>query len=254
MCYDVNGNGSIENGERGAFKIANSYGTRKSASGYEWVLYDALNYTTSISGTWESQYSGTRICAFSMTTTEKYNKFHYIDVANYDVNFVAEINFDEVTAGDIGISLQKVKNGTLTSSAYSSLPNDFIKQAFTLVMDYESLEEELSTDINSTWGFLLTGTQRTVASANLRDGRGNQIAAMTHLYNTDRYIAMPLLEIGDINYDGLINNSDVTLLQQYCSGYDNLSDLQIFLADFNEDGDVNSKDTSALIVYISNNS
>lgn len=47
---DINGNGSYQTGEYGAFKIANSWGTNvsKHNSGYVWLSYDALNAVSSV--------------------------------------------------------------------------------------------------------------------------------------------------------------------------------------------------------------
>jgi len=61
VCCDVNGNGTIEDSERGAFKIANSWGTDWGNDGYIWVLYDALNEVSDISGNWESSITGTPV-------------------------------------------------------------------------------------------------------------------------------------------------------------------------------------------------
>ena len=43
IYYDINGDGVIQNAERGAFKIVNSWGTGYENQGFCWVSYDALN-------------------------------------------------------------------------------------------------------------------------------------------------------------------------------------------------------------------
>lgn len=45
---DINGDGKIENAERGAFKVANSHGFAFGNRGYIWVSYDALNRVSSV--------------------------------------------------------------------------------------------------------------------------------------------------------------------------------------------------------------
>ena len=57
---DVNGNGSYQEGEYGAFKIANSCGKNVSNhnSGYVWLSYDALNKKSSVSSSNNSARTG----------------------------------------------------------------------------------------------------------------------------------------------------------------------------------------------------
>ncbi len=43
IFIDINGNGKIEDSERGAFKIANSWGKSWGKDGFAWVAYDSLN-------------------------------------------------------------------------------------------------------------------------------------------------------------------------------------------------------------------
>jgi len=47
---DLNGNGVVDDGEKGALKIANSWGTWWGNSGYVWFAYDALKTDSSVSG------------------------------------------------------------------------------------------------------------------------------------------------------------------------------------------------------------
>lgn len=49
---DINRNGAVDNGEKGALKIANSWGTdwRDGDAGFVWIAYDALRDTSRISG------------------------------------------------------------------------------------------------------------------------------------------------------------------------------------------------------------
>lgn len=52
---------------------------------------------------------------------------------------------------------------------------------------------------------------------------------------------------GDINLDGNINNTDVTLLNKYLSGSVSLSgNMQKYMADVNRDGEINSLDAVLL--------
>ncbi len=44
IYFDHNGDGVIQESEKGAFKIVNSWGTSYENNGFCWVSYDALNY------------------------------------------------------------------------------------------------------------------------------------------------------------------------------------------------------------------
>lgn len=50
IWVDINNNDEIDDGEMGAFKIANSWGTGYGNKGFYWVAYDALNKESSVSG------------------------------------------------------------------------------------------------------------------------------------------------------------------------------------------------------------
>ncbi len=55
---------------------------------------------------------------------------------------------------------------------------------------------------------------------------------------------------GDVNGDGIINNADVTLLQQYLAGFQKLDEYQLIAADVDGDKDVNIKDTTMISFLI----
>lgn len=48
---DINDNGAVDDGEMGALKIANSWGTSYGNKGFSWVAYDALNDVSCVEGT-----------------------------------------------------------------------------------------------------------------------------------------------------------------------------------------------------------
>ena len=47
---DINANGTVDSGEKGALKIANSWGNLWSNNGFAWVAYDALSNHTAVAG------------------------------------------------------------------------------------------------------------------------------------------------------------------------------------------------------------
>ena len=50
IWVDVNGNGQVDSGEMGAFKIANSWRNTWCNSGFCWIAYDTLNNKSSVAG------------------------------------------------------------------------------------------------------------------------------------------------------------------------------------------------------------
>ena len=90
VCYDVNGDERIENAERGAFKVANSYGTSYGNDGFIWVLYDAMNVTSQISGDWEADCTKVRHPFFA-PKGGNINEFYYIRVNNTKPLFIGEL-------------------------------------------------------------------------------------------------------------------------------------------------------------------
>jgi C1A family cysteine protease len=50
IWIDINGNGSVDSGEKGALRIVNSWGTGWYEGGFTWLAYDALKATSAVSG------------------------------------------------------------------------------------------------------------------------------------------------------------------------------------------------------------
>jgi len=50
LWVDINNNGSVDDGEKGALKVANSWGTDWQDNGFSWIAYDALKNVSAVSG------------------------------------------------------------------------------------------------------------------------------------------------------------------------------------------------------------
>ena len=113
ICCDVNGNGKIEASEKGAFKIANSWGTGWGNSGYIWVLYDALNgVSANTTNNWESKLFGTRIGVFdrnanNINTASSINEFFYINVQNCNIGMVGQLKINTNNVNKLRLNLFK---------------------------------------------------------------------------------------------------------------------------------------------------
>ena len=108
IWFDQNGNNQVDEGEKGAFKIANSWGTGFGNKGFCWVAYDAVNNKTSVNGGYdkEGRYGGM-------------NSFFVISVRPYKQGAGIYLKFTLNTADRTQLSLKAVAehNGT-TEQAY----------------------------------------------------------------------------------------------------------------------------------------
>lgn len=50
LWVDINNNGTVDNGEKGALRIANSWGTSWEDSGFSWIAYDAVRKVSAVRG------------------------------------------------------------------------------------------------------------------------------------------------------------------------------------------------------------
>ncbi|MDH7555836.1 MAG: PKD domain-containing protein [Candidatus Methanosuratincola sp.] len=97
---DLNGNKVVDPGEKGAFKVANSWGTSDWNGGFRWVAYDAL-YPSSVvkaSGTWPTTDRSTTgiLMSGAYTLTAR---------TSYAPTMVAEFTLSHLKRGQLAITL-----------------------------------------------------------------------------------------------------------------------------------------------------
>ncbi|HEY0467128.1 MAG TPA: choice-of-anchor D domain-containing protein, partial [Polyangiaceae bacterium] len=94
LWVDINANGVVDGGEKGAFKIANSWGQEWQNAGYAWIAYDALKWQTQVPGGPATDTRGgimNQVWALAGART------------NYQPNLVAE--FTASTASRVNLSI-----------------------------------------------------------------------------------------------------------------------------------------------------
>ncbi|MCL1901836.1 MAG: hypothetical protein FWG51_05525, partial [Firmicutes bacterium] len=96
IAYDLNGNGIIEDFERGAFKIANSWGTTYGDSGFIWVMYDAMNTVSNAS----NLNVANRLAVFE-------DNLCSMEVKNYSLDLTCEVTLNGRYRNDISVSIEK---------------------------------------------------------------------------------------------------------------------------------------------------
>lgn len=260
VTCDVNGDGIIEAGEKGAFKIANSYGTTRGNLGYNWILYDALNKVSSISGNWEKGITVERCPAFSFYSDD--NVFFDMQVSNKPLNLVAKISLENTQQQDVDIRLGKAAVNSTTYSMYQTSQYEGVgksmKQNMVMFFDYDPLGVGFPNDLSKKWRVSFAEYNSNyvkVKNVALVDSRNEVVKNMTSSQSgtTLRYDATTNLALGDVNYNGAVNSADLTKLQNAIANNTtgSFSTLRKYLADVNGDGVINSKDSTRLMKMIS---
>lgn len=282
ICVDVNEDGIIQDAERGAFKIANSWGGNHCNNGFIWVLYDAFNDVSAHPDTdWESKYGTPRYCFYRGTDNNNIT-FYCIQVSEYDNNFICQVDIDttdfyklkymqtsrqtansddpDASTGYSGFSMSSTPqtgndhsyNGTLFFDfATLSSPISQIHTGYDWYIKFGVFDSKLKPIGNEYYTRVGETPEDWTANIKITDNLGNTISDLgaidsySHI-NKDCYYATKKasinLAIGDINYDGLVNDDDITCIKKYVVNIMEYSSVQLFLADANSDGEINARD------------
>ncbi len=259
-CYDVNGNGTIEPTEKGAFKIANSwsnsfigYGVR-SNTGYFWVMYDALN-ETSATPNWKINYAWTRVPAFKYYETGN-NTFFYIDVAHKDVNLIGKLDVNTSNREKLKLKINRTTSGTWTNSGakelypyngYNGDSNEKISFNGRIYFDYDSYASPIYDYITGyNWFSYISGAETSDKfTFGILDNLGNVIAAnktLTRSGNTAYGYHNLSFLLGDVDFDGILTENDANVMTDYILMHIEFSNIQYYLGDYNKDGRVSPAD------------
>ncbi|MGA1824197.1 MAG: PKD domain-containing protein [bacterium] len=96
IWVDVNSNGNLDSGEKGAFRIANSWGTGWQEGGFSWMAYDALKNPSAVQG----GPSNGRIHGWYPT------RAHWVTArSTYEPTLVAEFTLSHLTREQLCITL-----------------------------------------------------------------------------------------------------------------------------------------------------
>ena len=260
VTCDINGNGIIEEGEKGAFKVINSWGltnTGANNSGVIWIMYDALNWT-STNNLDESLFQYKRRPA--MGTGNK-NVFNLIHVGHKDVALVAEVSFSTNRRNqvqiDLGRGMDTSKNDFKTQTLYGSFNGDkSLDVAYdgTMVFDFGDLADKIfDYYCGYYWRIYLKdassdSNRTTIKGMKITDDKGNVINNLSGTFKVDGSQYAPMakidLEKGDMNYDRALSYDDYNVYGYHLFGSRKLSYLQRNLGDLNSDGAITTDDMS----------
>ncbi len=114
LWCDLNANGKVDSGEKGAFKIANSWGTSDWNRGYRWVSYDAMRSSSAVSssGTWPAADRSSSGIFWSG------NYFTLTARGEYTPSLLAEVTLNHAKRGQMSVSLGT--SGTLSTTPSST--------------------------------------------------------------------------------------------------------------------------------------
>jgi PKD repeat protein len=119
IWVDINKNGTVDAGEKGAFKVANSWGTGWGNAGYVWVPYDSLLATSAVSGGPSagriSLVDNMRWCDSSGCSAIACALFAQ---TSYTPKVLAQFTVNKLVRGNLGITLG-------TSATTSSTPTSY---------------------------------------------------------------------------------------------------------------------------------
>jgi hypothetical protein len=139
---DINGNGIVDSGEKGALKIANSWGDYWKNDGYSWVAYDALKGQSEVEGSPKPQRSflfhGDNIYKLSLKYIDSEPKVMArvtLETGNRrDINMTKAFSYKETPETKISYSTSIMGNG----GNFAFDGTDTISPA-TIVLDYTDL-------------------------------------------------------------------------------------------------------------------
>jgi hypothetical protein len=98
VWVDLNANGRVEGGEKGAFKIANSWGADWMNSGYVWIAYDALQSVSQVPNGPGSDLRGPLMGEVTALVGAR---------TNYQPQLVAEFTASTASRGELSLTIQQ---------------------------------------------------------------------------------------------------------------------------------------------------
>ncbi|ADL50748.1 chitobiase/beta-hexosaminidase C-terminal domain-containing protein [Clostridium cellulovorans] len=172
IWVDINSNGQMDVGEKGAFKIANSWGSTwgvdpntntnvYNSDGFIWVSYDAINKVSSVLGAPEAQHQRDSIFNtfywITAKTTNSPSLIACINVMHKERNQLRyEIGYSDVTAPDSEITWAPITVNKDTG-AYSFDGSSGTETQGTIVLDYSDLIKQGNlSDVTKRWYVRIT--------------------------------------------------------------------------------------------------
>lgn len=268
IWYDLDHDEVVDDFEKGAFKVANSWGTAYKNNGFVWLLYDSINL--------ESNYSGlntpNRTDGLERYQTIMNNTYYYISVKEFPLYLTADVTLNQSkksqTKLKIGTSFishtspdilkRTFLNEWLGNSNYDGYLNSgFSERTFVFDLLYFSQNPNIRNKyyldvIKST-----NGNGAEISSICINDKNDVIIASSSSFVftsnETEKIYSFKIGLIGDINNDGVVDGLDGQLIQMYRAHMISFSNEEEIVADVNRDGQINITDASYINVCLNTN-
>ena len=266
---DLNNNDKVENGEMGAFKIANSWGTEYGNDGFMWVAYDSLNEISCVSGAPKNDLryrlfdDVTRIDVLPYNSDSSiYLKYtlNSCDRSQTKMYVTAEKSDGTIYTYEAGPK----RKHTMYNSTYSY---DGTTEAHdgTMVYALSNVVPNITSDTlnDYKWSVKFEDTKAdgkvfTVKNAEIVDENKKRIFKPSDTYSfvldgNSKTVEFPEVKttlIGDANNDGNIKINDATMVQMYIARWVNEADIDLKASDSNQDNKITIVDSTHIQLYI----
>ncbi|HBF7929138.1 TPA: C1 family peptidase [Clostridioides difficile] len=208
VWIDINSNGKVDDGEKGAFKIANSHGSNYANNGFVWLAYDALNKKSSVLNFTNSN---ARQGAFLN------NEAEYVTVSKKEApSKLVQFTMKHDSRKQLQVSLVYEKNGNKQTVAYSPLlsysggdfPLDGVNNGseITFAIDLAYLEKKLNVNLSDADKIYLQikdnlkdDKSATVKSIILVDDKGNKLSPELIQNNVEINGDSKMFDLGQID-------------------------------------------------------
>ncbi len=194
IWVDINGNGEVEEAEKGAFRIANSWGTGWKDGGFTWLSYDALNAVSEAGGPSTNREEAIDLCEVYWLTAEE----------SYTPTLVAVFTVEHSERSQMQLSVGKAESGATPEMTWTptgltgdggnlgfdgvAYSDSSLAPAGTFALDLTDLSPDFGTastyflGLNDTTDATVEGT---ITSFTITDGLGNVIASASDVPQTD---------------------------------------------------------------------
>lgn len=245
---------------KGAFKLANSMGTKWSTgnNGYIWVAYDALDPVSSYGTEWQEGLGyKERGMVFA---SRNINYFHFINVHKCNLYMIGQIDFVSKDPWNLTLYADASDNAR-TKKWSSSIGSPLsVTGKYTMVFDFFNAGSnyDMNDYLSSNWTVRLNGNpdyNTYNIFTRILDSEGNQVSPPYPYYGKiygdfDSYSKTTSINLAKGRVTAYDNNEitaeDVEMVENYIDNNVEFSELQQFLADYNNDGSVDIQDVELM--------